>query len=332
MRGMNRERGGILVLVGISMTLLFGIAALTIDHGHNLSERRQLMTATDAAALAAADAYGQAGTGCNSVASDFLTRNSTRATLTNCQAYGDTVNGTYGWVVVSAEVAVNQYFAHLLGYDTVVVASTSTAVFGAPQSTYFGGLRPMSLCLPGLESIDEYQDWLNGNPNDPSAEIRVTYSKEHPADCGSTTGNWGFIDFDGGGNSNQDTISWIQNGYEGELVEGWYEGDPGAISGSHRSALTSLVNSGEVFWLPLVTDAQGNGANTEFYITEPLAIRLTGFKVSGKQSKRYLEFVIEPLALVADITCCGVADPDDDRRTTGLFLLDDSGTPIGANS
>src|SRR5689334_5075603 len=48
------ERGSVLVVVAISLTVLLGIAALAIDLGGFRAHRRQLQTAADAAALAGA--------------------------------------------------------------------------------------------------------------------------------------------------------------------------------------------------------------------------------------------------------------------------------------
>jgi len=50
------QRGGVLVFVAISLTVLLGIAALAIDTGNFRAHRRQLQSSADAGALAGAAA------------------------------------------------------------------------------------------------------------------------------------------------------------------------------------------------------------------------------------------------------------------------------------
>lgn len=326
----TNERGTVLLIVGVAMTILFGISALVIDMGQNLSEQRRLSTATDAAALAAAQAYGYGAAGCANIAPDYLSRNADDATLLGCDAFGDTTNGTFGWVVVEAEITVGQFFAGTIGRDTVTISHSSVAVFGGLDGSFSSGARPMSLCFQGLLSNPAYLAWQALPAGSGSAPIKILYNKNQPDDCGDTTGNWGFIDFDGGSNSNSDTKDWIEFGFPDPVEVGWYEGSPGAMSGTHKSALQALKNSGEQFWLPVVTEGGGNGANVMYHVTNFMPVRLVDFKVTGKQSKRFVEIVIDPTDLSG--SCC--APPtgvDNGIRATGLFALDENGMPIGVN-
>jgi|GEM_PF-6634059 len=332
MRDMSGERGAVLVLAAVFVSVLLGIAALVVDHGHNLNEYRRLTTATDAAALAAASVYGAGADGCATVSVDYVVRNSPEAAVTQCQVFGGDTNGTLGWVVVTASRDVDQFFAKTVGFDVVTVRSESTALFGMPTVAH-NRVRPMGLCLTGLETNPAYQTWQSGSQNQRSSAIRVLYNKAHGSTCGSTTGNWGFIDFDGAGNSNSDTKKWIEFGYPIPIGPDTYEGDPGALSGSHKAPLQALVDSAEVFWLPVFDTSSGNGGNVEYRVTNFLPVQLVDFKTNGKQARRYLEFHVVPNTLSPETACCAPAGtPDTGRRMTALVALDHNGQPIGVSS
>ncbi|HEV7200834.1 MAG TPA: pilus assembly protein TadG-related protein, partial [Candidatus Limnocylindria bacterium] len=52
MRGASAERGQVLVIVALTITLLLAFAGLAIDVGRQVAEQRHIQTAADAAALA----------------------------------------------------------------------------------------------------------------------------------------------------------------------------------------------------------------------------------------------------------------------------------------
>lgn len=232
-----------------------------------------------------------------------------------------------------AETKVDQYFAGALGIDETTVVAAQSAMWGSvatPPNTPISGLRPLGLCAETLQDESDFTDWQNnGATSDP---IRITYSKSAPNDCadsGGVSGNWGMIDFNGGSNSNSEAQSWLADGYDGPVSTGWYEGDPGALSGSHRSALQGLKSSGETFSLPIFSDATGNGANAEFNLVAFPRVQLTDFNVTGKQSKRYIELVF--IGGFSDGACCSAPDasvPDFNLRGTRIVTLDATGQPI----
>ena len=57
---------------------------LAIDSGNGWQIRRSLITATDAAALAAAETYAEGGNGCSGVPSTFVSANVSAASVTSC--------------------------------------------------------------------------------------------------------------------------------------------------------------------------------------------------------------------------------------------------------
>jgi len=267
-------------------TVLFGMAAIVIDAGEVWAARRQLITAGDAAALAAAQEYAIGGSGCSTVAGDYLGDNYTAASLDTCSIVGERIQ-------VSASVVVAHNFAQILGRTETTIDVDVFARYGVATSG--SGLRPFAICA---ESIG-FTAWQSSY-HSTSQVFRIMYTKDSPASCGSyVPGNWGIIDFDGGSNSNSETREWVENGYPGEVtVPGAYEGDPGAFSNSLN--IDTIV--GEEILLPVYDFASGSGANATFELVGIVGVIIHGYKANGAQASRYLD--IQFVTKVLSGGCC----------------------------
>jgi hypothetical protein len=149
---------------------------------------------------------------------------------------------------------------------------------------------------------------------------RMYFTKDNPADCGAVgtvPGNWGWIDFNGGSNSNADTKDWILNGYDGEVAVNDCNadgttgdpcpGDTGSSGGSVSSQLQTLVDNGSEFPIPIFSNATGPGSNANFTIWGFLVIKLRGFKDTGSSASRY--FDMEFLDTIVSGKCCSNTSP-----------------------
>src|SRR5260221_3885032 len=85
----SNERGQILAIFALAMVTIVAMTGLVLDGGFTFVQRRDQQNVADAAALAAAYAYGNNGSS---------TTAATTAALTQTAANGDT-NGTRGVVV-----------------------------------------------------------------------------------------------------------------------------------------------------------------------------------------------------------------------------------------
>jgi Flp pilus assembly protein TadG len=289
------ERGAVAVMIAIVLTLLMGMAAFALDTGNGWQTRRHLITATDAAALAAAETYAENGNGCVGVPSTFVSANLAAATVTSC-AFTNVAPGA-GYVTVQAKTGLHYDFAGVIGFGDRDVHSSTTAAFGQPLG--LTGLRPLALC----DASTAYESWLASNMSTPFT-VTITYSKSSPGDCGANVpGNWGVLDFNGGANSNNDTKDWVQNGYPGMVTApSSVPGDPGAFSNSLNTALNTLKTSGEVFQLPVYDSAAGNGNNAQFSVIGFVSVVLIDYKATGPEASRWLK--IEFRSGVAQGTCC----------------------------
>jgi Flp pilus assembly protein TadG len=278
----DRERGAVAVIIAICAVVLFGMAAFAIDIGDAWQTRRRLITATDAAALAAAQKYAVGGDGCATEPATFIAANDIGASVTGC-SFTEFEPGA-GYVTVDAEKTVDFRFAGVLGITSDDITSTTTAAYG--QAFAVTGLRPFGLC----NESDAFLGWLDDGKPMPSDPVQIPYTKDSPDDCGGNApGNWSIMDFDGGANSNRDTMNWVHDGYPGEIE--WnqdVEGDTGAFSNSLNSQLTFLRDNEIEITLPIYWHVEGNGANAVYSLDGFVSLVIVDFRTTGPEDGRYL--------------------------------------------
>lgn len=322
------DRGAIIVIVAIAMVGLLGATALAFDLGNAWQERRELVNATDAAALAGAAAFSLGNDGCTE-ASNYVAVNDGGATTPEnfCAHDGDGVAGT---VSVEAEQFVDYAFAPVIGKDNVTIESETMARYGIPWNI-FGQLRPFGLCWASFQT-----NTVGWDRSGPSAPVRMEYGNddEGQADTcnggANVPGNSGVLDFNGGSNSNEETKDWVRFGYEGLLAsytvigfcgevdpsELCLEGSPGGLGGS-QTHLQWLIDEEVVFPLPVFDDVVGPGGNTMFRVAGFATVVLTGFQIQGGgQTARYLEFSFH--TGTAQGECCDPGGIDTGVRTVQL--------------
>src|SRR3954470_6162493 len=139
--GRDDERGAVAVIVAILAIVLFAAAAYAIDAGNLWQVRRNMVTASDASALAAAGNFAIGQDGC-ATAARWITDNRADAALDSCTPSGSSTNG--GYVTVSGHTTVPFSFAGLFGMSNKQVQSTTSARWGIPSGAL--GLRPIALC------------------------------------------------------------------------------------------------------------------------------------------------------------------------------------------
>lgn len=245
------DDGAVAVMVGVLVVLLFGMAVFATDYGMAYGRKRQLQTASDGAALAAAKTFANAATpgqSCATVANTAgaaaRTTAVTYATLNwpsgSTLATGSAPSGWSGDAGVayrcnpqgSLEVQVTTkntspaIFGGVFGASGFDLSRTAVAAMGAPSAVQ--GLRPFAVCASAADALLA-QDLLT-----PGAAQLVPITKTFGSggsggsigngngnggggngntDCGGAAGNWGTVDFDGGSNPAGDTALWTDVGY-----------------------------------------------------------------------------------------------------------------------
>ncbi len=137
-RRRNDERGAVVVMVALSLVALLGFLALTLDLGRAVGVRREMVNASDAAALAAAQrcALDRGPAEATTAANETAVLNDSAATLTAIEidpecVPGAAISGDVKSVTVTYSRDVEYFVAPILGFDGVTVTTTATAVWGA---------------------------------------------------------------------------------------------------------------------------------------------------------------------------------------------------------
>jgi Flp pilus assembly protein TadG len=295
-RAADVERGAIAIMVALLLVVLFGFAAFALDTGNTWQARRHLITATDAAALGAAQDFAKGSDGCAGTDDTLVSANFPGSSVQSCARSAGT---GAGYVTVTADHDVEWNFARIFGLNGKTITASTTAAWGSPLG--LTGLRPLGLC------VDEthLKSWLASGPSGPSPTYRISYTKDSPDLCGGdkVPGNWGVQDFNGGSNGTPETRDWLENGYDGIVHKGdWIPGNTGAFSNSLGSELDTLVTTGVTFTLPVFSVATGNGSNASFHIVDFVGVKLVGYKANGKESDRYIDLQFQ--MVVAQGECC----------------------------
>lgn len=226
-----RQRGQVLILTAVALTVLLGAAALVTDIGMLTITRRALQNAVDAGALAGAVALPGDPAGARAAALDWTRRNGVgitsddaiAATVTTTSVANDTIN-------VMANRIVHYGFARIFGLISSQVRADASAI-----NAVAGSVRSAN----GISVIP----WAVNN------DAFVSYGQLvslQPANSNNQNGQFNFVSIDppGGTQSYADAMA---NGVAGDIVVGrrypTNAFDGGKVSQQTASALNSRINS-----------------------------------------------------------------------------------------
>ena len=136
-----------MVIVGVLLAVLLGLAGMAVDLGAVYAERRELRTGADAAALAIAEDCGRGTQACDDAtatrtAEQYAAANSHDGSAT-VESVTLTMTGsstgsvrvvTSAWDAAAGKAGVRVPLLSLLGFDRVAVGAAATAVFDHPRS------------------------------------------------------------------------------------------------------------------------------------------------------------------------------------------------------
>jgi Flp pilus assembly protein TadG len=173
LRILSEERGVAGLMVAITMVVLLGMVALSMDFGLMLVKRRATANANDAAALAAAGscARGDGQADADGRADTFASDNVSNAVRADDPAYDPSCDASSGTVTVHYQSDQTLYFAPIVGIDSPkTISFTSTAKWGVAGGA--GGVLPVMVnsnrlgtCdIPGTEEGTECWFWMDNGP------------------------------------------------------------------------------------------------------------------------------------------------------------------------
>jgi hypothetical protein len=302
----EREEGVVIIIVAVSMVMILGGAALTVDLGNAWQSQRQLHTASDAAALSAGEAYAFDGDGCTSIAGSFVSGNDTSSTPIRCQQ----ANGTApysGYVTVGASKPVEWHFANA---TSKTIHSQTSAEWGLPASA--DGMRPFALC----ENYPPFSDWMENHGTE-SGTIQIPFTNGNLG-CQNSPGNWAFLDFDGTSGGANDLKDWFANGYPDPVnFPSNIAPQTGHVS-SLQSTLQALVDAGTVFPIAVYDLVSGTGNNAIYHAVGVVKVKLVAFNITGSPSGQYMTFKFEPGFVTGR---CSGSGPDTGARVVTICAV-----------
>ncbi len=210
------DDGMAIIFVALILVTLMAFTAMVIDVGATYNLRRQDQSAADSAALAAAASIlvspAEMAVQAKQYANDTLGVTLTDAQWNSCPALSGwtAVSGTscvtYKGQSVHVRIPVQQYdttFGKVLGRNTI---DHSAFAIAGLRPAGFGGVLPFA--VTGVSSSGGF-GCLKSNSNGQASP-----------ECGSTSGNFGFLDFGQFGNADMNTVkSCGSGGYNARVRE-----------------------------------------------------------------------------------------------------------------
>ncbi|MDH3299827.1 MAG: pilus assembly protein TadG-related protein [Acidimicrobiia bacterium] len=243
-RRVNRERGASLVLVSGALVAFVAIAAMAVDFGQLVVQRRAMVTATDAASLAAATIMAEGGDA-TSACVEARVYLDTNAPNHDPTTFGCDAVTRPGIVEVEAAQIVPYGFATVFGISSGTAHSSTAAEYLRPVEA---GIRPFMLCRV---YNNQFENWLDGTTPTPptiqflmSDNLQACLVDQGDGAAGGNSGNgggngaggnggggngggggggnggggnWAVADLDGQSNGTPETRGWIAEGYDGVL-------------------------------------------------------------------------------------------------------------------
>ena len=377
------ERGISAVVAVVSLLGIFGAATLSIDAGNAWQSRRNLITGTDAAALSEASELGMSGgSSCTGIYDSVLTNNSGSDVYERtCTVTPGAVPGT-GYVTVEGRKPVDVRFGAVLGLGDTNAYSMSAAMVGFPVTGR--GLRPIAFC----DQNEHVQEWLDlrlrqemgtddeydqlddvptfddlgrlkhppeGTYAEQTGVVHRMYFLRSVDDgaCGTFSGNWGWLNFDGGNNATGEINDWLTNGYDGDVSirdssdpacpgvpgtgdatdseQGCVPATPGDLGSSIKPGLDAIMN--KTFHILVIDSGAcvGGGTTCRLEAWGFLGVTLRGYKVTGPNSSRYFDFEFTNIQ-ISGICCDSTPNGDTGTRVITLCAVDhDSASITAAN-
>lgn len=212
---LQEERGGVLVLICLAMTVLIGLAAIAVDIGNLYAVRSRLVNTADSAALAGVALLPNDPKGSREVARDYIEKN--RANVDHAEISISASNKEIS-VVVNEQIPYN--FARVLGFTSQLVSARAVAQVSSVCSAV--GVVPFGI---------EKQNFVFGQ----------LYRLKEGAGNGYD-GNYRALALGGSGSSNYKSN--IIYGYNGSLQVGdWVDNETGNMAGPTSTGVNTRINN-----------------------------------------------------------------------------------------
>lgn len=267
------ENGNILILSAVLMVALLGMVALSVDVGNLYQNRREMVNAADASALAGAQELMATNTASEVEAymeSFAISNYSCDSKLIKSIA---NINDQSVWIEVGT--TVNNYFAPIFNIDTTEVTSEAKAVIRVVSQVE--GLRPIHITDKKFKELVE-NDVTNNNI------VEFHKFRDDP-------GNWGWVHFEKN-EGKTETWKFLQEGYPKPLPIGY--GKVGTSTykeftsntGNDTNSFGGYIKKNTIFYIPVSKYIENPSGNENLEIVGFAAIMITDFEPDGPKNTR----------------------------------------------
>lgn len=266
------ERGAVIILMAVFSLVIVGIAALVVDVGSMLDEKRQLQNGADAAALAVAQSCG--GGACNAAAAQSLANQNAR----DAHAHVDAPTPRIDLVNKTVTVTLSTQNA---GGATILPYSFGQAITGqrgktvhATATAAWSGLKSAKV-IPLTLSLCEFNRSTSTNtvfkvPTVIVFHANATHCTSGPSG-GDLPGGYGWVRDNNDSNANDCNVT--------PTVGDTVNDDSGLPGTPHSCDLTTLLNKDVL--VPVYNSLTGSGSNGIYKIYGFGEFHLTGFFFSN---------------------------------------------------
>ena len=268
----KNERGQVLVMTVIAMTVLLGMTAFVLDVGAWFHSKRQLQATADAAALAGAQALPDDPGTASQLAITYANKNGggvlgADVTITSTYQSNDTI-------AVGGKKTEPGFFSRILGVDNVDVKASAKAIVGPPAKALY--------VAPMVVSCDHDLIKNCNGKNTPQFNVPTTL----PFSALGAPGAFGMLNLDGGQGTPGSSVegAWILHGFNKYLALGDYYSDPGAKFSSQQvqGALDDRIGTELLF--PVFRTLGGQGSNAQYDIIGWIGFHLTSYTTQGNNA------------------------------------------------
>jgi Flp pilus assembly protein TadG len=279
------EGGAVLVLVALGLVVILGMLALTLDLGRAVAVKRDMVNAADAAALAGAQqcALGRGAAAAQAAATQTAGLNGAENTVLfdAGEECDDLQDGTPKLVSVTYGKVMDYYVAPILGFDSVTINASATALWGAATR---------SAPIPLRVDINALLDCGVNPTTDDQVTCYLPFANNDPE---GASNDWGWLYFGGDDGSGWDTTDCSSQANGANDPISFLEGDPFfnaelndppptyvcSYSGNAQSVVNSLIGrEGDMLTFPIVDPVTypvlGSGANLAWPVITFAKLRL----------------------------------------------------------
>lgn len=272
MSPLRSETGQTAVISIVFLTVLLGMAAVTLDFGSWYRADRAAQSAADAAALAGAQALPEDTALARSLALAYAEEN--EVTLDPAAVSFDTELMENDTITVELDQETPGFFSKLFGVETVKVAARAAARAANPAEARWVAPIVVNEQHPDLRAL--------GRPT------TIELANLHRPGSSDAAGAFGLINLrrdDNGSVGASELSSWMERGYDQAMPTGSYHSVPSAMFNSSQFRDALQLRMGDDVLFPIYRLIVRGGATAQYDVVAWVGFHVTGRTGGGDQGQ-----------------------------------------------